>query len=385
VSFGVYCHIPFCLQRCTYCDFATYEVGDPRIGTQQDYLELLLTEIQNRGPKIGPHPLDTLYFGGGTPSLVDPEFLGQVISTLHQAGFPLLPRAEVTIEINPATLTPAKLAHYQQIGINRFSLGVQTFKDSSLLQAKRKHTAKETLETLQLLRGAAVNYSADLLFALPHQSLEDLHGDLKTFLEFRPHHISPYVLTVPDKNPMAANRPMDEMQIQMFKAIHGELTRAGYIQYEISNYTLDGYFSRHNMLYWEDQEYWGIGLSAHSYLKNSEHGTRSWNPAQYAQYKNQIQHGSAEDYLVKNQHEALELWESLTDYCHTSLRLQQGLQKSRFLNKFSEPLWDSVSTRIKTLPPHWLQVLDNSYQLSLEGQLVSNRVFEKLTYLASDF
>jgi len=389
MAFGVYVHTPFCLQRCTYCDFATFEVGDSRIGSSKDYLDLVHHEIRTRHSQILAHfpQIDTLYLGGGTPSLLEPHDILAIKTSLSQAGFIFSNQLEWTIEINPATISQQKLKAYQDIGINRFSLGVQSFEDEQLKRAGRRHNAQQTRETLSLLSG--LNFNMDLLFALPHQSVDSLLADLEEFLKWQPKHISPYCLTVPNSNPMAAHRPNDEQQVHMFELIRNKLTESGYVQYEISNYAWPGFESRHNQLYWTDESYWGIGLSSHSYIKNGQFGVRFWNPPQYPNYKAQVLNDPPAgqpwpyDFVPKKQRENLQIHEALTDYCHTALRTSEGLSCDGLERKFSQEILRLIEERLRTLPPSWIEKRNNHWILTREGQVLSNQVFEKI-YLSAD-
>ena len=211
--FGLYVHIPYCLQRCVYCDFATYEFS--RILPPKQYIERVKKEIIKKTASIGPRPVDTIYFGGGTPSLLEPSLLQEVIQTFKNQGFTPKPDAEITLEINPATLDENKLDLLVEAGFNRFSVGAQTFNDQLLKVAHRKHSAQDTRETLEQLRKRKLNFSLDILFALPGQTEEDLKKDLETAIDFEPFHVSPYCLTVPESNPLASNRPEDEIQVKI--------------------------------------------------------------------------------------------------------------------------------------------------------------------------
>ncbi len=352
-------------------------------------MRLLGQEIESRSPSVLsnlPTPeVHTIYFGGGTPSLLDPKHILAVKNSLSQCGFRLSTQLEWTIEINPATINPQKLADYQEMGINRFSLGVQSFNDEHLKRAGRRHTAQQTRDTLGLLK--SLNYNMDLLFALPHQSEAELQRDLEEFMEWSPSHISPYCLTVPASNPMAKNRAEDEVQVKMFDQIGSVLESAGYTQYEISNYAKPGFESRHNQLYWEDENYWGIGLSSHSFLKFTDYGVRFWNPSQYAAYKAQIEN-SAEQHvfegLPSSQKEVLKLHEAVTDYCHTALRTSRGLNVTKLDVKFPPATRNWVESKLKLLPLDWIQQENQTWTLSPEGKLLSNRVFEQLLMTESD-
>lgn len=371
-KFGIYVHIPYCLQRCVYCDFSTYELS--QILGPSEYIKRVQNEIKTTAPQIKPRPLDTLYFGGGTPSLLDPPLLWEIIRSLKEEGFSFKPNTEITLEINPATINDDKLRQLIQMGFNRFSVGAQTFDDKLLKISNRRHSAQETIETLGLLKSRGLNYSLDLLFALPQQDLKHLQKDIEQALHFQPQHISPYCLTVPETNPMAKNRAPEGVQVEMFELIKNELQKAGLERYEISNFAKPGFESRHNMLYWDDDEYWGIGLSSHSYMRWGAWGSRFWNPR------------GIQDYINKMpiQTERLEKHQALTDFFHISLRKSSGLDKAQFKNKFKTDVEVLAGKQIEKLTKKgWLTDSGNKLSLTEQGIVLSNQVFEEFTFLSS--
>jgi oxygen-independent coproporphyrinogen-3 oxidase len=384
-SFGVYFHIPYCIQRCTYCDFATYE--QTQIMPPSSYTSLVLKEMDLRKHFYEPQALSTIYFGGGTPSLVNPQNILHMVEGLEKHGFARGPGTEMTLEINPATLSVEKMEAYLSIGFNRFSVGAQTFDDNLLKKVRREHTAAQTRDTLAFLKSYSVNYSFDLLFGLPGQTLEGLQRDLAVVLEFRPQHISPYCLTVPESNPLWLGRPSDDTQVDMFDLITKTLVDAGYSQYEISNFSLPGFESKHNSLYWQDEEWWGIGLSSHSYSKQTRWGVRYWNPRSIAEYEKQI--NSAEECfspleLPESQFENLEKHQALTDFCHTSLRMMSGLDLHRLELKFDNLVLSRVVSICEKLENRgWLAKTPKGYALTQAGVVLSNQVFLELTFSAA--
>lgn len=386
MALAVYVHIPYCLQRCRYCDFATFEWSE--ILPPEQYTQWVLREIRNRHHLWPTREIQTLYFGGGTPSLIAPELIVAICDELANAGFKFLDGAERTIEINPATLTPAKLEIYMRAGINRFSVGAQSFNDRLLKTCGRKHSADDTRETLNLLRKHGLNYSFDLLFALPGQTLSDLQADLEEVRTFEPPHLSAYCLTVPEGHPMSRGRPPEDEQIEMFGLIESALGQQGLLKYEISNFAKPGFESRHNGVYWSDQSYWGIGLSSHSYQRESGlYGTRFWNPKSLKAYEAQLdrQGSSFANLLPEDQSETLLLHESLTDFSHIFLRTHQGLPKDAARIKFPPMIATALETRLSRLTHDGLlDFQDGHWRLSSRGQLISNKVFEELTFLAKD-
>jgi len=391
MSFGIYIHIPYCVQRCTYCDFATYEQS--KIQPPEEYGKLLFEEIRQRHRYFQAQQLHSLYFGGGTPSLIAPEIIVSLIHELAKYGFTIGPETEATIEINPYTITEQKLETYLKAGINRFSVGAQTFDNRLLKMVKREHNAQQTLDTLALLRRFNLNFNFDILFALPHQTLDGLKKDVEIALQQGASHISPYCLTIPENHILSQGRPLEEEQIEMFQVLDESLQSAGFYPYEISNYSLQQRESKHNLLYWTDQPYWGIGLSAHSYSKNSPWGTRFWNLSSMNTYQVQIESRMGEKFdrpaqhLPENQLEELAKHQALTDFCHTSLRLMRGLDISTMCAKFfnSSSLPESLHSILTTLENRkLLEPNEIGWALSRQGVLVSNQVFAAFTFLEGE-
>lgn len=389
MAFGVYIHIPYCIQRCTYCDFATYEQS--KILPPDQYVELLFKEIRQKHRYYTPQSLDTIYFGGGTPSLIPANLIVAIIKELGRYGFTTRPDTEITIEINPATVSKDKLKTYLDNGINRFSVGAQTFDDRLLKMVHREHSAKQTLETLDLLRAHNVNFSFDILFAMPSQTVEGLRRDVEIAVEQGAKHISPYCLTVPDGHPLSKGRPIDDEQVEMFDIIADQLTQKGFQQYEISNFALPGFESRHNMLYWVDEPYWSLGLSSHSYSKESAWGTRYWNINSINEYQKQIlafdgqEFDSPTSHLPSNQYEILEMHQALTDFCHTSMRLMRGLSVEQLQKKFPQNTSEKVLKILKGLEEKsWIRHDKGHWSLTRDGLVLSNRVFQELTFLQED-
>ncbi|MFN7262834.1 MAG: radical SAM family heme chaperone HemW [Pseudobdellovibrionaceae bacterium] len=390
MSFGIYIHIPYCLQRCTYCDFATYVHSE--ILPPPKYFDLLKKEAAFSAHLFPKGPLSTVYFGGGTPSLIDSSLIVDLIQNLNNLGFTTGPETEITLEINPATIDSKKMEDYLKAGINRFSVGAQTFNDSLLKSVNREHNSRQTRETLAFLKSYQVTYSFDVLFALPGQSLEDLHRDLDEVVNFGPQHVSPYCLTVPEGHPLSKVRLSEDTQVKMFEVIDQRLKEAGYLQYEISNYCRPGFESRHNTLYWTDQPYWGIGLSAHSYMpKVGAFGRRFWNPPSIGAYQSLLESLALEprtpgEYLPDQFREDLEVHQSLTDFCHTFLRTASGLSLDEVQAKYGAKISHKIAEILRSQAEIGLVKDDDGarYSLTSEGQLVSNQVYAALTFLPGE-
>ncbi len=389
MSFGLYIHIPYCLQRCHYCDFATYEINttlDP-----DSYFQLLKTEIKNRYEKIPYRNLASIYFGGGTPSLVKPQLIIDLIEHLANLGFQISEQTEVTIEINPGTTFEKNLPEYLNSPINRFSVGAQTFNDTLLKACGRKHDASDTSKTLALLKDNQLNFSLDILYGLPNQSLEGLTNDVRTALQFNPKHVSPYNLTLPQSHFLQKDRPTEDTQLAMFNVIKTELEDAGFLQYEISNFSLPEFESVHNNLYWSDEPYWGIGLSAHSYFP--EHGLRFWNPKAMNSYKRTIDSENGQfslndlrkEVLFKDSYEYLKKHENMTDFCHIQLRKRVGMAKVALRKKFDSDLVEIILERLNSLTQEDLiEESETHWRFTDKGLNLSNLVYEKLCFTESE-
>ncbi len=334
-------------------------------------------------------PVQTLYLGGGTPSLLPVELIQDLKDHLS-AHLDLSDLKEFTLECNPGTITKDSLSKLRDIGVNRLSIGAQTFHDPTLKLLGRKHSVQETIETLKIAQDSGINYTLDLMYALPGQTLEHFRSDISTALLFSPNHISLYYLTIPDFHFLSQNRPQEDEQIKMFDTLEEMLSREGIFRYEISNFSKPGFESQHNSLYWNDSEYLGLGLSAHSYIKNKSFGVRFWNPRTYPNYEGYVNkiHLEQENifsFLPEKNIENLKLHEALTDFCHTSLRRMEGLNLELLTQKFpnQKPLVISILEDLikndlvfRRSPSH--------FALSNQGKRLTNLVFEKLTFLEGD-
>lgn len=272
---SAYIHVPFCVHRCGYCDFTLVAGKDDLIG---DYLQALETELNDpsawgKKPPESPVPLDTLYFGGGTPTHLSPEELRRLFELVFE-HFELSEEAEFTVEANPVDLTEEKIAVLAQAGVNRISLGVQSFDESALKLLERDHT-RETIQTgVQRLRGKIDNVSLDLIFAVPGQTRELWQSTIEDAVNLQPAHLSTYCLTF-EKGTSFYSRLQkgilheadDELQREMYADAMERLPRLGYEQYEISSFAKPGYRSRHNQVYWSGRGYFGFGPGAARYLE----------------------------------------------------------------------------------------------------------------------
>ncbi len=281
---SLYFHVPFCLSKCAYCDFASYP---GREGDWTRYFGALGGEIDGWGPELSGYEVATVFIGGGTPTLVPAEWIAETLERCR-AALPFAPDAEITIEGNPGTLTPEKLPVYRRAGINRLSLGAQSFDDGLLRSLGRIHAAAQVGEAVRMARDAGFkNINLDLMYALPGQTADQWRATLDAAIALGVEHISAYSLIVEPGTPMAARVargeavvPGDEAVNEMQRLAVSRLADAGYARYEISNYAKPGFECRHNLVYWDRGEYLGLGCAAHSLLR----GTRFSNPASLEAY-----------------------------------------------------------------------------------------------------
>jgi len=273
--------------------------------------------------------------------------------------------------------------------VNRISIGCQSFDDKFLKICNREHDSQDTFNTIDLVQKYFTNYSLDLLFSLPEQGLIQLEKDLSYIREINPPHVSAYCLTLAEQHPMNKNRCSDEEQIEMFQMILNHFKKQSLERYEISNFAQKGFESRHNNLYWQDANYWGIGLSAHSYIKSPGWGTRFWNPSSYQSYMKLVgelkpgSHLKSPEY--KNSKEELSFHEALTDFCHTHLRLMTGLDSRSVRQKFGNQASEKLAERINTLSSEGLITNTGPFsRLTEQGILLSNQVFSRLLFSHSD-
>ncbi|MEZ3161088.1 radical SAM family heme chaperone HemW [Microbacterium sp. BWT-B31] len=291
--FGVYLHVPFCRVRCGYCDFNTYTSGELRGARQDEYADTLLREVglarEVLGAKDALRPASTVFFGGGTPTLLPPGDLGRMLAGVRDA-FGVAAGAEVTVEANPDTVTDAAAAELAASGVTRLSVGMQSAVPHVLAALDRTHDPANVRSAVASARAAGLDVSVDLIYGAPGESLGDWRRSLETALELEPDHVSAYALIIEDGTKLArqirrgeAPAPDDDLQADMYELAEELLGAAGFEWYEVSNWARGAeHRSRHNLAYWQGTDWWGFGPGAHSHLA----GLRFWNvkhPAAYAQ------------------------------------------------------------------------------------------------------
>lgn len=381
---GIYIHIPYCLQKCHYCDFATVLLGEgPELDTYCDYLvaELSLQLLSEK-------KLSSVYFGGGTPSLLGPRRIGRVLQAIKDNGYIFDEDIEITYEINPGTLPAEDLAALKSLGVNRFSVGIQTFNDEVLKIIGREHSSAQSRETLQLLQSTNTQFTADLILGLPDTPFSRFKSDVEELCSYQPDHLSIYSLTVPELHFLNRAAPKeDELDELMLKA-EPLLNDFDFFRYEISNYVhKTGRASQHNLLYWNDCTYWGIGLGAHSYFRNhGAWGSRFWNPRSYKSYFKQIdQRLKTRSLPPANQIEVLQLHESMTDFSFTHLRQSSGIPKTRLENKFPAPCVQFIIDKLQKLQKEGYIIYENEcWKFTAQGKRFADHSFRELCFSNDD-
>ncbi|MEO1520704.1 MAG: radical SAM family heme chaperone HemW [Cyanobacteria bacterium J06633_2] len=365
---SVYIHIPFCRRRCYYCDFPIAVVGDrpplPRTDGETTghgssaisrYVDRLCAEMSVA--PIPPEPLQTVFFGGGTPSLLSVTQLNSILNAIRQR-FAIAPTAECSMEMDPGTFTQEQINGYVSFGINRVSLGVQAFQSHLLKQCGRTHTPDDIEHAIAMLQCAGVtNYSIDLMSGLPDQSMDDWQDSLERAIALSPPHISIYDLTVEPGTAFdrwyelgQAPLPSDSTTAAMYRHTQQMLTHAGYEHYEISNYAKPGYQCRHNHVYWNNQPYYGFGMGATSYM----YGQRVSRPRTQESYatwvENWIAHNGILDHPVTSEEE------SLLDTLMVGLRLARGIDVEVLRQRFGDrPVDTVVRTLTSYIPKGWVE------------------------------
>lgn len=359
---GLYIHIPFCRSRCSYCDFAT---GLYQSELAERYVRALVKEI--RASSVTGVRVDTIYFGGGTPSLLDPEQLQQILIVVHDR-FNVAAASEITLEINPGSVTPEKLRDFRALGINRASFGVQTFDDRELAKLGRSHTAADARRTFKDLRTVGFdNVSFDLIAGLPGQTLSGWERNVAEALELQPEHLSFYLLEVHSGTPLAQHIerglqpvPDEDLAAVMYERMLERAVASGYEHYEISNLCRPGFQSRHNTKYWTKEPYFGFGCSAHSYDGEM---TRWSNQRDVFEYVKSVEEGSS----PIREKQTLTARDVRAESLFLGLRLLRGV---------SLDLCQDYESDVARFKEAGLLELDGDcVRLTRHGALLSNEVF----------
>jgi oxygen-independent coproporphyrinogen III oxidase len=384
---GLYLHVPFCQAKCPYCDFNTYAGIEDQIPS---YVESLQNELRAWADLLGRPSVRTVFLGGGTPSYLPSKDIKEIQSTIN-GEFHVADSAEITMECNPGDVTPEKAAVWLEAGINRISMGVQSFDDGLLSLLGRRHTALEAKQAFGTLREAGfVNQSIDLIYGLPYQSVEQWSHTLKESIALEPDHISLYGLQIEQGTPLAVDVktgrypiPDDDLAADMYEEAQRSLAAAGFTQYEISNWAKEGQESRHNLIYWMNEPYLGVGPGAHSWLA----GQRFANLKSPRRYVTVV----GEDYPqigpdpVATMHtpsgpvEQTDITTPAIDVAETmmmGMRLNEGVSLKRFEDRFGRKLGSVFPEELRRLIDLGLiDVTHEAVMLSERGRLLGNEVF----------
>ena len=370
---GIYIHIPFCRSRCSYCDFATGLHGDD---LAERYVQAVAREISIGSVVAEQQRIDTIYFGGGTPSLLKPHQLELLLSAVN-SRFSVDDNVEITMEMNPGTVDADLLKQFRLLGVNRASFGAQTFDDKELAKLGRSHTTADTLKTFSDLRSAGFNnISFDLIAGLPGQTLERWQQNVNQALELKPEHLSFYLLEVHEGTPLAEHirrgiqpHPDEDLAAIMYEWMLGRASEAGYNHYEISNLCLRGFASRHNTKYWTGEPYFGFGCSAHSY----DGQQRRWsNERDISRYLTAVE----SDASPIAEQQLLSTADLRSEAVFLGMRLMRGVDTRRYADAFGVDLHATHQAEINRFIDAGLVAVEGDLlKLTRAGALMSNEVF----------
>jgi len=372
---GIYFHIPFCKTHCHYCDFHT----SCRLADLPDVMDAEFKELEMRKDYLGSELIDTVYLGGGTPSLLDLHYLSEIRNQVHSL-YQVSSDAEWTLEANPDDLEQKYLFDLQKAGFNRISIGTQSFDENILSYLNRRHNAQQSVRSVILAREAGFqNISVDLIYGIPGLSKEAWERSVDMVIDLNVEHLSAYHLTYHEGTVLyqrlrdgKLREVPDEISLEQYHYLIHALKDAGYEHYEVSNFAKPGYFSRHNSAYWRERKYLGIGPSAHSY----DGVSRQWNIRSNQQYVSLINSGKM--YYDK---ENLSEIDRYNDYIITSLRTIWGIDQRRIFENYSKQLTEHFQAALKKYQKTDFLYEENFViRLSEEGIFVSDRIIEDFFY-----
>ncbi len=385
---SLYLHIPFCEVKCFYCDFNTYANIESLI---PGYVNALTKEICFWNENLRDYEVKTIFFGGGTPSYLKEADLSHLMDSICN-NFNVIPDIEVTIEANPGDIDISKLSTYLKCGINRLSMGAQSFDDHMLKLLGRKHTAIDILNSYQLATDAGFkNISLDLIYGLPYQTVEGWRDTLDNAISLNPVHLSMYCLTIEEGTPMdqwvrigKISKPDEDLAADMYLLAQQKMADCGYHHYEISNWSVRGFESQHNLTYWRNQSYLGLGPGAHSYLNNQ----RFSNIKPPREYINKLSDYSIlssstlEERInsspVINEIEIIDRRAEIAETLMMGLRLHEGVNLQKFKQRFNSMPSDVYPKEVDEL--YTLGLLekdDETLRLTPRGKMLGNEVFSK--------
>ncbi len=372
---GLYLHIPFCRRKCPYCDFFSVEGHAPQLRGYPALLRRHLVWAANQGWQ---GPVDTVYFGGGTPSLLSPRAVGALLETAARE-FGLADDAEITLEANPGTVSAASLAGYRAAGVNRLSLGLQSLDPAQLATLGRLHSRKQGLQAVRRARQAGfANLSLDLIFALPGQTLEALAEALEDYLLLDPEHLSCYGLTAEPATEFHARMQRGELRLpdedyyaDAFLLIDEHLAANGYDHYEIANYARPGRSCRHNLGYWRRRPCLGVGAGAHSFREEGW-GERWAVPADLSAFADHLHAGREPARRL----EGFERAGAMSETLYLGLRTREGVADAEFRERFGGGVAELFPQAVAKLRP-WLVEAGGRWQMSVQGWLLYDRLIQE--------
>lgn len=375
---GIYIHIPFCMQKCLYCDFVSYINKSECV---KEYINCMIKEIQSYDFK--KYNITTIYIGGGTPSFIESDYIKEIINVIQnklEKNDTRWEDIEITIEVNPGTVTLEKLNDYKTVGINRISLGLQATQDRLLKQIGRIHNYKDFLEAYELLKRVGFNnINVDLMIGLPNQSIKDLKESLEKIIKLNPNHISVYSLIIEDGTPISKlldeekiKLPDEEIERQMYWYVKNKLELNGYNHYEISNFSKKGKESKHNLNCWKQKQYIGIGAAAHSYFKNIRYS----NTNNIEEYIKNIKENNIEKNRKIEEKQTIE--DKKNEFMMLGFRMIEGVNIADFKAKFVDNPLYVYREKVKKLTDEGLIEVDlNNIKLTNKGLDLANVVFEE--------
>lgn len=375
---GIYIHIPFCKQKCYYCDFVSYS---NKCSEVKEYIESLKKEIEEFD--FSNYKVTSIYIGGGTPSYIDSIYIVEILSELKEklkCNLIEFKDIEITIEVNPGTVDTKKLNDYKKLGINRLSIGLQSTKNDILKKIGRIHTYQEFLEIYKLARETGFkNINIDLMIGIPGQKIGDLKNTLQDIIKLEPEHISVYSLIIEENTPIEKmlengeiKLPDEDLERNMYWYVKNTLELNGYNHYEISNFAKLGKESRHNLNCWNQEEYIGFGVAAHSYLN----GIRFSNTINVEEYIQHIENNRKEENIQIEESQSLE--DKKNEFMMLGFRKIQGVDIARFKEKFIDnPIFLYREKLNKLVEEGLIEVDLNHIKLTNKGIDLANLVFEK--------
>lgn len=370
---GIYIHIPYCKSFCNYCDFYSVTSAD----SHEEFVNAIIAEAALQADYPGDEKISTIYFGGGTPSLLSPDEVNAMLNALRKT-FKVEPGPEITVEVNPDDIIPGYFSALCGAGVNRISVGIQSWNDKTLKFLGRRHNTRQSSATLEMAAAEGIrNISADIIYGIPGQTTEDLKRDLDVMFSFPVKHLSAYHLTIENgtrfgkmKEAGKLTETDEETSISMFSLLTAECAKRGFVHYEISNFAQEGYISKHNSAYWKQVLYLGLGPSAHSFNGR----TRQWNVSNVRKYISSVKKG-----VVPCEVEELDITTMFNEYVMTALRTMWGIDLDFVERRFDRELADYLVNMSVKFVKYGLVVNDKkTLVLTDQGKMISDNIISEL-------